>query len=114
MGFITIAMSNAPANLDVPKNPADRRAWIKFRLETKGLSLRGLARIEGVTHQAMSHALLGPSSHLQPVIAEAIGLTVHQLFPEWYDGNGERLGRIRERQRSTRRHPDNVQSGEAA
>lgn len=107
-------MSKALANADIPKNPAIRRAWIKYRLEAEGFTVRGLARREGVSPQAVSHALLGPSSHLQPVIAEIIGVTVHQLFPEWYGENGERLGRVREKQRSTSRKTGNVQSGRAA
>lgn len=106
-------MSNAPATVNVPKNPAVRRVWIKGQLELRGLSLRQLARREDVSHQAMSHALIGPSSHLQPVLAQVLGLTVHQLFPEWYDEAGNRVGRTRNKQRTTRRGAGNVQNGEA-
>lgn len=107
-------MSNAPATLNIPKEPARRRVWVKGELELRGLSLRKLAVREGVSHQAMSSALVTPSSHLQAVIAEALGLTVHQLFPEWYDASGARLGRTRSPQRITGRRASNVESGEAA
>lgn len=107
-------MSNAPATVNVPKNPAERRGWIKYQLETRGLSLRRLARDEGVSHQAVSYALVAPSSHLQPVIADAIGLTVHELFPEWYDADGTRRGQTRVPQRSTGRTPRNVEEERAA
>jgi lambda repressor-like predicted transcriptional regulator len=88
--------------------------FIKGELELRNLSLRKLAAREGVSHQAMSSALIAPSSHLQAVLAQALGLTVHQLFPEWYDEAGVRLGRTRSPQRSTGRRAGNVESGRAA
>jgi Ner family transcriptional regulator len=100
--------------MNTPKNPAERRAWIKYQLEMRGLSVRRLALREGVSQQAMSHALIGPSSHLQPVIAKAIGMAVQELFPEFYDEHGNRLGRTREKQRTTRNINCNVKNREAA
>lgn len=103
-------MSTAPATVNIPKNPAERRVWIKGELELRGLSLRALARREGVSHQAMSAALLAPSSHLQPVLADALGVSVHQLWPEWYDERCNRIGRTRTRQRITDRRVGNVEN----
>lgn len=111
---ITIAMFIEPATLDIPKMPAERRAWVIYQLRIRGLSLSRLARDEGVSHQAMSLAFTTSSSHLQETIAKAIGLTARQLFPEYFDASGNRLTWTRERQRSTRPARDNVQSEEAA
>lgn len=115
IGAITVAMSIAPATFDVPKNPAERRAWVVYQLRVRGLSLRALAQREGVSHQAMSLALTAPSSYLETVIAEALGLEPQDLFPERYDAaTGRRLCQTREPQRSTRRGRGNVQKEAAA
>jgi len=107
-------MSTAIATLNIPKNPAQRRVWICGELRLRGTSLRRLAQKEKVSHQAMSAALVTSSSHLQAVIAAALGLTPQQLFPEYFDRSGNRLNLTREPQRNTGRPGRNVESGEAA
>jgi lambda repressor-like predicted transcriptional regulator len=108
-------MTTDPTTTDIPKNPAIRRAWICYQLRIRGLSLRGLARREGVSQQAMSAAALGGGyCALQEVLAGALGVRPHDLFPELYDATGARLGITRSPQRSKRAAGGNVQSGEAA
>lgn len=115
MGVINVAMSRAPATLNIPKNPAVRREWISFHLRCLGLSYRELARREGVSHQAVSAAALGGGyRHLQETIAAAIGHTPQDLWPELYDDHGERLGRTREPKRTTRRPGGNDEREHAA
>mgnify|MGYP002860648618 FL=1 len=110
-----IAMSNAPATNDIPKNPAIRREWISFQLRIRGLSYRAIARREGVSHQAVSVSAGGlGSSHLQEVLATAIDLGPQQLFPELYDARGNRLGRTLQPNRTTRRDGGNGKDEEAA
>ena len=53
-------------------------------------------------------------SAFSPVIAEALDLTVQQLFPERFAVTGERIHHTRQQHRSTRRAAANVQNGEAA
>lgn len=88
--------------------------WILGELRLRGTSLRRLAAEHGVSQQAMSHALIASSSHLEAVIAEAIGLTAQQLFPERFDEQGNRLSWTREQQRITRQFGRNVEEGRAA
>lgn len=115
MGFTFVAMTNAPAISDIPKKPAIRREWIGFQLRIRGLSLRELGRLEGVTHQAVSAAANGGGSrHLQEAIAAVLGLRPQDLFPELYDEHGNRLGRTRTPNRSTRRQDGHVQKDHAA
>jgi Ner family transcriptional regulator len=99
----TIAMSNAPATLEIPKKPAMRREWISYQLRLRGLSYRALARQEGVTHQALSAAALGGGSrHLQETIAAALAIDPRRIWPELYhDDTGQRLGRTRQPKRIT-------------
>lgn len=107
-------MSNVPTSYQVPKNPAERRVWIWVQLRLRGASLRRLAAEHGVSQQAMSHALIAPSSHLEVVIAAALGLTPQQLFPERFDDRGNRLGWTRTQQRTTRAVARNVEEERAA
>ncbi|MBC7908371.1 MAG: helix-turn-helix domain-containing protein [Rhodospirillaceae bacterium] len=85
-----------------------RRVWICAQLRIKGNSLRKLAQREGVSHQAMSAALMTPNVHLEPVVAGALGLTPQQLFPERFDHTGNRICRTRVPQRSTQIPPGNA------
>ncbi len=100
----------------IPKNPHERRAWICFQLKIRGLSQRQLAKKEKVSPQCVSSALIGGgSSHLQEAVANAIGLSVQQLFPELYNPTtGERLLPVRPRKRTTHCELDNVKSDKAA
>lgn len=102
------------AALDIPNNPADRRAWVCYQLRINGLSLKALAEREGVSHQSMSAALLVPSSHLEEVIAGALGLTSQQLFPERFARGGRRRSGTRSPNRNSARTLRNIQDGEAA
>lgn len=89
-------MMSKPINTEVPKEPAARRAWILYQLKLRGLSFRQLARTVGVSQPALSAACLAPNIHLEPVIAEAIGLTAQELFPErWCSETGRRLTQTR-------------------
>lgn len=103
-------MPHAIATLEVPKEPAHRRVWVCGQLRLRNTSLRKLAQNEGVSHQAMSATLLAPNTHLEPVIAGAIGLTPAQLFPERFDAVGNRIVQTRSPQRSTAARRANVES----
>ena len=107
-------MSIVPTTLDVPKNPAERRVWVCYQLRLRGDSLRAIARRIGVCQQAPSNALMNPSKDIEQAIAEAIGLTPEQLFPERFDATGKRLVRTRSPQRNTRPAGRNIQEECAA
>jgi len=106
-------MSIYPSTLDVPKNPAERRGWVCYQLRLRGSSLTRIAKEEGVSLQAVSNALMMPSSFIEPAIAAALGLTVEQLFPERFDAMGQRLAHTRQVKRSTVTGHGNVQKGGA-
>ncbi len=77
---------------DVPRNPIMRRIWVGSHLKFRGLSFASLARQEGVSAQSLNNAMQVSSSHLETVIANALGLKVEDLFPERFCENGQRLG----------------------
>jgi lambda repressor-like predicted transcriptional regulator len=105
-------MSTEPAILDIPKNPAVRRAWVCYQLRLRGTSLRRIAQQHNVSPQAVSAALMTPSSHIEQAIAAALDLTPEQLFPERFDAVGHRLTHTRLPNRSTAAPGCNVQSGQ--
>ncbi|WP_375782523.1 helix-turn-helix domain-containing protein [Roseospira marina] len=117
-------MSTHHGSKEVPKEPAARRAWILYKLRLCGLSFRQLARQTGVSGRAMSAACDMPNIHLEPVIAEAIGMTAQDLFPErWCPETGRRLTQVRSPARHRMRSPSQTtqagpvgqrQNGEAA
>lgn len=102
-------MSTAIATHEIPKDAATRRHWVIYQLRLRGISVRRLAMKHGVSRQAISAALLLPSSHLERVIAKELGLKVEQLFPERFGPNGERLHLTRAPERSRAPKRRNVQ-----
>jgi len=103
-------MSIHNATLDIPKNPAQRRAWLAYQLRLKGLSIADLARQEDVSREAVAKAMNEPSSHLEEAIARTLERTVREIFPERYDHHGRRLNRTREKQRTTHAPRSNVKA----
>lgn len=107
-------MTIAPSTSEIPQNLVERRAWVIYQLRRKSLSLRDVARAEGVCHQAVSQALTGPSSHLQRAIARHIGLPPQAIWPEWWRPNGKPRGKTTDPKRTTQRPAGNVQSERVA
>lgn len=107
-------MTTQTSIVNIPKNPAERRGWIIWQLRNRGWSLSRIARDEGVSVQAVSSALMVSSSHLQNVIAGLLDLEPRDLFPEYFDPAGRRLGQTRDPQRTTRRDARNVEEEKVA
>ncbi len=95
--------------MNIPKDPQERRGWIIWQLRNRGWSLSRVARAEGVSVTAVSIALLVSSRHIQEAIADRLDLTPQQLFPEFYDIQGQRLGNTRGKHRSTATPKGNVE-----
>jgi lambda repressor-like predicted transcriptional regulator len=107
-------MSIALSTLDIPKNPAERRAWVCYQLRIRGNSLRQIALGIDVSPQAVSSALMAPSFRIEQAIAAALGTSVTALFPERFDGNGQRLTHTRQSQNTMSPTPGNVRNERAA
>lgn len=78
------------ARPQVPTHPLEFRQWVITQLRLNGYSLASIAKAEGVSPQAVSHALSNPSERLENALAAALGMTVEQLFP-WRFKDGVRL-----------------------
>ncbi len=93
-----------PASIDpseVPPHIYDRRSWIAAKLARRGLSQGRLAAALGCSRQTLGQCLIAPkSARIDAGIAEAIGLTPQQLFPERYAADGSRMLRPAEAPRA--------------
>lgn len=106
-------MSTPAAITDIPKTPAERRVWAKYQLELRGKTFKSVADSIGTSRQAVSQCFFAPSFHVQTALAETLGLTHRQLFPEYYNSDGVLLTRTIAPQRSPdrrRRHGDSVRA----
>lgn len=96
--------------LDVPKNPAHRREWIKYQLGLRGLTLAELGRRHNVIRNTIYVAMTRPYPRMERIIAHAIGAQPQQIWPERYrpdgtpkSGKGERgIGRYRPKSSTSR------------
>lgn len=81
-------MTNEPSTADIPKNPAERREWIKYRLRVQlGTSFRRVALEFGCSLNAISRAAGGyPSERMEAYLAGLLGIPQHLLFSEHYRG----------------------------
>ena len=77
---------------DTFTDPVKRSAWVLYQLRLQGQSLASLARDVGVDRTAPYQALRRPYPKMERAIADAVGMPVHELFPDRYDAKtGERL-----------------------
>ena len=70
--------------MDIPKDSAHRREWIKYQLRLKGISLSAIARELGVSRHAPRIALVTPYPRMERAIAAKIGVPPEALWPERY------------------------------
>lgn len=68
----------------VPSDNLQRRAWIKFQLGMRGLSIASLAEKQGVSRQAVWKAMTTSYPKMEKVIARAIGVKRKDIWPERY------------------------------
>ncbi len=75
--------------IDIPKEPAVRREWIKYQLRLKGYSLRQLSAEHGVYWTTAQQVLRVPMPKWEKIISDKIGLLPQDLWPERYDQDGK-------------------------
>jgi Ner family transcriptional regulator len=70
-------------------------------LHKSGTTLEELGLKNGKAKSSMSAALLKPSRGCNQIIADKIGVSLHVLWPEWFDAKGRLLSQNgRENRRS--------------
>lgn len=69
-------------------DPAKRRAWVRYQLTLKGLSMADIARDAGVTRECLYQVFCKTYPRMEKVVADAVGLPPAVLWPERYDAEG--------------------------
>lgn len=64
---------------------------VKARVRKKVGSLAELARQKGVSTSVIRAALIRPQPTGNRHIAECLGQGLHEIWPEWYDIDGNRI-----------------------
>lgn len=72
-------------------DPKRRRAWVKYRLDCQGLTLADVGREAGVERQTLYQVFHVPYPRIERVLAQSVGLTAQELFPERYRADGSRI-----------------------
>ena len=86
---------------------------VKAKVRKTGVSLAELARRAGLAPGTGARALYEPCPRMNHAIAEHLDTSVHTLWPEWFDIDGERLLRF-ERKTTTLKSSESRQKDEAA
>jgi Ner family transcriptional regulator len=71
------------------------REGIKAELRRRGTSLAELARRNDKDRSAMARSLVERLPSYNRIVADALGLTMHDLWPQWYCRSDRPRGRSR-------------------
>lgn len=91
-------------NQNIPRETRERVAWVLYQLKLRSITMRQLARSFGISHMTLRGALFQPQYPQEKILADAIGLSIPELFPERYDADGNRLHRIKATAPTSVRH----------
>ena len=80
-------------NPKVTRDPAKRWDWVITQLKGRSNSLARIARDINVSRSAVQCAKYAAYPRVDFAIAKALGVLVHELFPERYDEDGISKGR---------------------
>lgn len=69
---------------------------VKAAVRRTGISLAELARRKGLSTSTTRKALRRPTPSGNRAIAEHLGKSLHQLWPEWFDADGNRISSVKD------------------
>lgn len=64
---------------------------VKAKVRKTGVSLAKLARNNKLSDSAVRKALYEPIPRGNAVIAKHLNTSLHEIWPEWFDGTGNRI-----------------------
>jgi len=79
----------------VPSDPRERGYWVSYQLKLRDQSYGKIASSIKKTPAAVRQALFQPSFEVEKKLANVLGLTPEELFPERYDDEGMRRYAVR-------------------
>ncbi len=88
-------------------------ADIVAAVKKSGTSLRRLGLDHGFGASTLRAALHKPHPRAQALIAKTIGMPLHEIWPEWFDETGARVGAGRNRPARGKPHTSRVPASSA-
>lgn len=74
---------------DIAKDPKLRRAWIKYQIRAvNGTSMAAIAAKHEMDRRNLYMAFVRPFPRAEKILADELGMTPQQLFPERYGHHG--------------------------
>lgn len=74
---------------EIANDPEARREWIKYQLRVEqGTSVAAIAKEHGMGRRNLYVAFVRPFPRAEKILADALGVTPKELFPERYDQHG--------------------------
>ncbi len=74
----------------------NKKGWhredIKAAVRKRGTTMRAIAIDAGLCKDACHIAMTTPFPAAQHAIAKFLGVSLHSLWPAWYDKQGQRIG----------------------
>lgn len=86
---------------------------VKAKVRKTGVSLAELARRNGMAEGTGARALYEACPRMNQAIADHLDIPVHELWPEWFDANGDRILRF-SRDSNSGKSAESRQNREAA
>jgi lambda repressor-like predicted transcriptional regulator len=98
-------------SLPIFSDQQERTYWVQMQLKKLGLSFSAIAREHGWSRTAVRNAMYQANDAQERAIAETLGLTQRELFPERYGPRGNRKHAVKN---SAAPQSHNVKSEQAA
>lgn len=71
------------------------REDIKAMVKKRGFTMKKVSLDHGLPGTSLTASLYKPAPTANRILAHFLGLSVHELWPQWYDRNGKRIFRSR-------------------
>ncbi len=87
------------------RKPPKQDEWaIRAELRRRGWTFKKLAEESGFDQRSFSAAFFKPSVKINTYIAKTLGVPVHELWPYWFDDDGDLIPAKYRRKLSRLRH----------
>lgn len=83
---------------------------IKAMIHKRGATLRQISLNAGLCMELANQALKKPIPSANAAISDFLGIPLHELWPHWFDQNGNRISRRNQHARSVARGNARVDS----
>lgn len=95
IGGMSKVMTSRTSADSIPTDPRSRAIWVKAQLALLNSSYAVVGRKVGLNRRTIAACLYVPHYAAEKALADELGLSTKQLFPERHGRGGQRLHAIR-------------------